>query len=60
MDKQQQNPHECKHSGDYWSCGLTAETDNEGLEWTQMCDYYPHCENCPDFTLKNSQDENAR
>ena len=49
-----QEPQKCKHLGDYWSCGLTAETDNDGLEWEQPCDFYPHCEECPRFTPKTN------
>lgn len=48
-------PQECEHLGDWWSCERTKETIN-GEEWTQTCDYYPHCSNCPNFTPKTKKD----
>ena len=49
-----QRPQECKHLGDWWSCERTKEIIN-GEEWTQTCDYYPNCSDCPDFTPKDKK-----
>ena len=52
----EQRPQECKHLGDWWSCERTKEIVN-GEEWTQTCDFYPHCSDCPDFTQKAKMNE---
>lgn len=50
-------PQERVHLGDWWSCERTKEIVNIE-EWVQTCDYYPHCENCPDFTPKTKKNGN--
>ena len=50
----EQRPQECKHLGDWWSCERTKEIVN-GEEWTQTCDFYPNCSDCPDFTPKTEK-----
>lgn len=50
------NSKECKHLGFWESCRLNEKiANNEG--WTQVCDYYPHCSDCPDFTQKAKMNE---
>lgn len=50
----EQQAQECVHLGDWWSCERTKEIVN-GEEWTQTCDYYPHCPDCPVFNPKNQE-----
>ena len=42
---------ECKHMDDWWLCQLTKDE----REFYELCDYYPHCEDCPRFTPKNDK-----
>lgn len=50
MMKQTQDPRECKHMDGWWLCQLTKDE----RDFYELCDYYPHCEECPRFTPKTS------
>lgn len=55
MTPTEQRPQECEHLYKWWSCKLTKEIV-DGAECYQMCDYYPNCSDCPNFTPKTKKD----